>query len=103
MIRLVTYRNFPLRDMQMEQAYRRRRVAGEIIILQEINEIAIGASSGESRRRKGRSHDWLRRLARAVDALATHPETPVRRCGLVAANSSGEPRHGKRRQRNSRS
>lgn len=37
MIRLVTYRNFPLLDLRMQEAYRRRRITGEFVFLEQID------------------------------------------------------------------
>jgi hypothetical protein len=100
MIRLVTYRNFPLLDLQMQEAYRRRRIAGEFVFLEQIDGAILG-SRGQSAGRFANSRDWLRRLERAVDALAQNSEALAggRRnaCGLFAANAS--PRRGKRRKR----
>jgi hypothetical protein len=102
MIRLVTYRNFPLLDLQMEEAYRRRRIAGEFVFLERIDGAILGAP-GQSPERFANSQDWLRRLERAVDALAQNSEGLAGRrrkaCGLVAANASTSPRRGKRRKR----
>jgi hypothetical protein len=102
MIRLVTYRNFPLLDLQIQEAYRRRRIAGEFVFLEQIDGAILG-SRGQSAGRFANSRDWLRRLERAVDALAQNSEALAggRRnaCGLVAANESGSPRRGKRRKR----
>ncbi len=103
MIRLVTYRNLPLLDLQMEDAYRRRRIAGEFLFLEQIDEIPVVSARGKRAVRFAGSRHWLRRLQRAMDALAQDAD-PIyggrrKPGGLVTANSSATPGRSKRRKR----
>lgn len=97
MIRLVTYGNFPVLDLQIEQAYRERRRARDVLFLDDTGEVAVLRSVGKPRRRVDRSRSWLQKLARAVAALdeerlSAHPR-------LVAANATGLAPARKRRKR----
>ncbi len=104
MIRFVTYRNFPLIDLQIEAAYRRRCRATAVTLIEDLEGVRILGSLPEPRRRN-QSRDWLRQLVTDMDALserganipATRRRHPSR---LVAANEShtGRAGDGKRRQ-----
>jgi hypothetical protein len=100
MIRLVTYRNFPVLDVQIERAYRRRRrITRDVVFLDVINEFSVITSLGKVRR-WSRSRDWLRKLARAVDALDGAGSISERTSSrLVAANATRPARSSKRRRR----
>lgn len=105
MIRFVTYRNFPILDLQIEEAYRRRYGAREVVFLEDVDDIAVLKSLREARRRSNRSRDWLRRLAREVDALAQTPDPTARRrpsSRLVAANAPPRTAAGRKRQSRAR-
>lgn len=91
MIRFITYRNFPLLDVQIERDYRRRCNGGAVAVLAEIEEVEFVGSLRRVRRGSRRSRDWLLSLAREVDALAKTPETPPSRPSssrLIAANAT---------------
>ncbi len=105
MRRFVTYRNFPLLDLQIEQAYRRRCDGGAVAVLADIEDVASLGSLREARRRCKRSRNWLRRLAWEMDALTKKPDRDARRRSssrLVVANAThrdlsttGKTRHGR--------
>lgn len=101
MIRLVTYTNFPVLDAQIERACRRRRrISRGVVLLDDINEFSVLRSIGDSRRS---SRNWLRNLARAVDALDGERSRKGRKpCRLVAANATRAERLGGRRRRANR-
>lgn len=108
MIRLVTYGNFQLMDLQIEEAYRRRRETRRLLLLDDVEDLTVLRSLAYLRRRSSESRDWLCRLAHAVDALAA-PETggARRRANagrLVAVNDSARTSAGggKRRRRSGR-
>lgn len=102
MIRLVTYRNLPLLDLQMEDAYRRRRIAGEFLFLEQIDAFPVFSAPGRQGGRFASSRHWLLRLQRAVDALAQDSE-PLhgrrRNAGGLGTANSLTPRRTKRRKR----
>ncbi len=77
MIRFVTQRNFPLVDLQIEQAYRRRRICRDIDFLSELEDRQAFESFAGARSRGRHSREWLRRLAKAVDALTKVPDGPT--------------------------
>ena len=71
MIRLITFRNFPLVDHQIERAYRRRcGVEQEDYALVE----TIGDETlwmvREARLCRRQNTDWLRELAKQIDTLS---------------------------------
>jgi hypothetical protein len=99
MIRLVTYRNFPVLDVQIERAYRRRRLSRDVVFLDDVSAFSALRSFGNSRR-SARSREWLRKLACAIDALdgkRTRLETAPSR--LVRANAPRTAQASKRRRR----
>jgi hypothetical protein len=107
MIHIVTQRNFPILDLQIEEAYRRRcqnarsRACACISI-----ETAMLLSALDNRSRPSdRGFEWLNRLALAMDRLA-HPtkrrRSSPRMTGVVAANSkksNGASASGRKRRR----
>lgn len=92
MIRFVTYRNFPLLDLQIEEAYRRRCDASAFAVLADIEDVAIPGKRREERCRSKRSRDWVRQLALELYALSKAgrgaPRAPSP--GLVAATRRTE-------------
>lgn len=102
MIRFVTYSNFPLLDLQIEEAYRRRCNGTAVAYVADIDAFSLVRPHRQSRRRTKRSRDWLRRLAWEVYALSSTDREAARRCPscLIAANTANAAEMaGKPRQR----
>lgn len=94
MIRLVTLRNFPLVDLQIERAYRRRCADKESFcaFAETVDDDALLWALRESRIRARRDSDWLTQLAQEVALLSAKPRKRSgirRRRGIssVAANA----------------
>jgi hypothetical protein len=97
MIRLITFRNFPLLDLQIERAYRRRCNDGEkdYAFVETIDdELLWLVREAQARRRNNK--DWLRELARQIDALSAKDRKRTsasrRRTVVMAANVVSGPR-----------
>lgn len=75
MIRLVTLRNFPLVDLQIKRAYRRRCADDETMcaFAEAIGDDDLLWALNMSRRRSLRDSDWLNQLAEEVAILSAKP------------------------------
>jgi hypothetical protein len=72
MIRLITFRNFPLVDLQIERAYRRRCGDEEkdYAFVETIDDELLWMVR-QARLRRRQDSDWLRELARQIDTLSS--------------------------------
>lgn len=96
MIRPVTLRNFPLVDLQIERAYRRRCADDETFcaFADAVGDDALLCALREARLRSRQDRDWLKELAQELAILSGKPRkrgAMRRRRGVtpVAANAVG--------------
>jgi hypothetical protein len=93
MIRLITFRNFPLIDLQIEEAYRRRceDERNDRAFVETIDDELLWLVR-EARLRRRQKHDWLQDLARQIETLSAknrkrRPAGRRRAAAMAAVNT----------------
>lgn len=104
MIRLVTFRNFPLVDLQIERAYQRRCAndGDACRCLASDDEEELWREIRAMRMHTRRNREWLHELEREVRTLSVKERKRVgatrrQREVLMAANGPADGGHQKRR------
>lgn len=104
MIRLVTFQNFPLVDLQIERAYQRRCAndGDPCRCLASEDEEELWRAIREMRMHTRRNKDWLHKLEREVETLSVKSRkrrnvARRQREALMAVNGPFDGSHQKRR------